>query len=279
MKKLSLLALVFATLNCIAQSKTDKLTKPIIEEGKKLYQSEMASWYGTDVFLAKYPDKEKIGGYFSYSEKEKSKCVFFSKETSPKVIGTIIFDGSFDINKATTVLEERTFTANELDYYTLKKKKKKALEKDTVIKSYNNSKLNLIPLISNGEKKVYILTGPNVNGVVLLGNDYLLNFDKNNNFISRKALHKNLIPIQYKKDQTEVETMHNHKEETGDFITATDICTLMLYEKFTNWKNHIVLSKNYASIWNCTTDELKVITAEAFTKMFEKTEKIKDEKN
>jgi len=273
MKKLQLLISLFATLNCISQSNTDKLVKPIIEEGKKLYQSEMASWYGTDIFLAKYPNKEKIGGYFSYSENDKSKCIFFSKEENPKVIGTITFDATFDVNKATTLLEERTFTKNELDYYTLRENSKKALQNDTLIKNYNNSKLNLIPLISNGEKKVYILTGPNVNGVVLLGNDYLLNFDKNNNFISRKALHKNLIPLQFKKDQTDVETMHNHQAETGDFITATDICTLMLYEKFTNWKNHIVLSKNYASIWNCKTNELQIISAEAFNKMYGKKEK------
>ena len=44
------------------------------------------------------------------------------------------------------------------------------------------------------------------------------------------------------------ETIHNHQEETGDFITATDICTLMLYEKFAKWKNHIVVSKKYMSI-------------------------------
>ncbi len=269
MKKLETLILLFATLISFAQSKTDKITKPIVEEGKKLYQSEMASWYGTDIFLAKYPAKEKIGGYFSYSQNETSKCIFFSKEENPKVIGTVIFDTTFDVNKATTLLEERTFTKNELDYYTLRENSKKALEKDTLIKSYNNSKLNLIPLISNGEKKVYILTGPNVNGVVLLGNDYLLNFDKNNNFVSRKALHKNLIPFQYKKDQTEVGSMHNHQAETGDFITATDICTLMLYGKFTNWKNHIVVSKNYASIWNCKTNELTVLTTEDFKKISE----------
>ena len=31
---------------------------------------------------------------------------------------------------------------------------------------------------------------------------------------------------------------------------ATDICTLMLYEKFAKWKQHNVVSKNYLNIWN-----------------------------
>jgi len=270
MKNLPALILVFISLNCVCQSKTDKQTNAIIEEGKKLYQSEMASWYGTDIFLAKYPDKEKIGGYFSYPENDNSKCIFFSKEANPKVIGTISFDSSFDTNKALTDLNERTFTKNELDYYTLRINAKKALENDTLIKTYNNSQLNLIPLISNNERKVYILTGPSVNGVVILGNDYLLNFDMNNTFINRKALHKNIIPIEFKNDQTEVETMHSHLPETGDFITATDICTLMLYEKFTNWKSHMVLSKKYVSIWNCKTNELHVVPSETFLKLGKK---------
>ena len=61
--------------------------------------------------------------------------------------------------------------------------------------------------------------------------------------------------------------MHNHLPETGDFITPTDICTLMLYEKFAGWKNHIVVSKKYMSIWNCKADELFIMTTDAMKKI------------
>ena len=54
-------------------------------------------------------------------------------------------------------------------------------------------------------------------------------------------------------------SMHTHLPETGDFITAADICTLMLYEKFAKWKSHNVVSKNYLNIWNCETDQLTVL--------------------
>jgi hypothetical protein len=53
--------------------------------------------------------------------------------------------------------------------------------------------------------------------------------------------------------------MHSHLPETGDFITATDICTLMLYEKFAKWEQHIVVSEKYMNIWNCRTDQLTVV--------------------
>jgi hypothetical protein len=41
----------------------------------------------------------------------------------------------------------------------------------------------------------------------------------------------------------EIGAMHSHLPESGDFSTATDICTLMLYAQITKWKQHIVVSK------------------------------------
>jgi hypothetical protein len=64
-----------------------------------------------------------------------------------------------------------------------------------------------------------------------------------------------------------VASIHTHLPESGDFITATDICTLMLYENFTTWNQHIVMSKNYVSIWDCKRNSLVVITKEAWEKM------------
>jgi hypothetical protein len=61
--------------------------------------------------------------------------------------------------------------------------------------------------------------------------------------------------------------VHSHGPETGDFITATDICTLMLYEKFAKWKKHNVVSKKYLNIWDCETDQLTVITMDALEKI------------
>ena len=137
------------------------------------------------------------------------------------------------------------------------------INSDTLFKTFKNTNLNIIPLVHNGERKVYVLTGPEQNGVVIFGNDYLLTFNNENNLTGKRQLHKNIIPINYggkEEDGKEIEgTIHSHLPETGDFITATDICTLLLYEKFTKWKQHNVVSKNYLNIWNCLTDQLVVI--------------------
>lgn len=272
MKKIFPFLLLLFCFKLIAQN-TDKLTKPIIEEGKRLYKSEMSSWHGTDLFLAKYENRENIGGYFSYSQNNENINVFFSKTENPKIIGTIKFDDTFDLNKANVNLTERDFTEEEYEIYILRKNALTFIQNDTIFKTYNNTNYNLVPLIDKKENKVYVLTGPSVNGVVIFGNDYLLTFDKKHQLKSAKALHKNIIPIEFKKEDNVEISMHSHLPETGDFITATDICTLMLYGKATGWKQHNVVSQKYLSIWNINTNNLFVMTMDAVKKINEDQEK------
>lgn len=280
MYKLVILLFFTSAFNSFGQKNPTEKAQPIVEEGKRMYRSEMASWYGTDLFLENYKDRENIGGYFSYTENDTSKCIFFSKANPNKVIGTILFDSTYNMESAVVDLEERDFKLIEKDLYEIRKKALDLIQNDTLFKVYNNTNLNLIPLIHNGKKKVYILTGPTKNGVVIFGNDYLIEFNKRNKIVSKKQLHKNIILIEYGNDKEETEvvgTMHSHLPETGDFMTSTDICTLMLYEKFTAWKTHNVVSKNYLNIWNCETNSLIVIPMGSFEKIIQDQEKRKKE--
>ncbi len=269
MKKITILILLLqVTIHSFSQN-IEKQKIEVVKEGKMLYKSEMASWYGTDLFMEKYKDKENIGGYFSYTEGSVSKCIFYSKAEKPKVIGTISFNQDYDIKTAKTELDERSFSKNELDLYDIRTKAFKAITTDTIFHHFKNANLNLIPIINNKEKKVYVLTGPTNNGVVLFGNDYLLTFSNDNQLKSTKKLHANLIPVYFgdDKEKVAIASMHSHLPETGDLITATDICTTMLYQKFTGWENVYVMSQKYVSIWDCKKDELVVMTKEAFEKM------------
>ncbi len=267
------LTFLLTLLSFCAFGQTDptKEAQPIVAEGKILYKSEMASWYGTDLFLENYKNRENIGGYFSYTETEIAKCVFFSKADKPTVIGTISFDSTYNTKTADVNLTEREFTKAENDLYEIRKLALKEINADTFFKSYNNTSLNLIPLINGKEKKVYVLTGPENSGVVIFGNDYLLTFDENNKLLIKKQLHKNIIPVYYggkeEKDKSAFGAVHSHLPETGEFITATDICTLMLYEKFAKWEQHMVISEKYMNIWNCKTDQLIVIPRDGIEKI------------
>lgn len=280
MTKILTIFLTLAALSVFGQKNPTEEAQPIVAEGILLYKSEMASWYGTDLFLEKFSDREKIGGYFSYTDNDIAKCIFFSKAETPKVIGTISFDITYNVKTAKIDLKERDFTTNENDLYLIRKITLEELNSNTdeFFKFYQNTNPNIIPLINKEEKKVYILTGPTQNGIVIFGNDYLLTFSKDNKLKSKKQLHKNMIPIEYgshEEDQEVVGAMHSHLPETGDFITATDICTLMLYAKFANWKTHNVVSQKYLNVWNCETNQLTVLPVN----MIEKINKDQEKRN
>lgn len=274
MKYLFILPLTFFAFLLFGQETPTDKAKPIVAEGKRLYKSEMASWYGTDLFLENYKNRENIGGYFSYSQNDIAKCVFFSRADRPKVIGEISFDSTYDTRTAKVNLTERDFNPFETDLFTIRKKTFAEINSDTVLfKTYQNTNFNVIPLINDNQKKVYVLTGTAQSDVVIIGNDYLLTFDKDNNLTSKKQLHQNIITMHYggkEEEGKQIEgTMHTHLPETGEFITATDICTLMLYGKFAKWKQHNVVSKEYLNIWNCQTDELVVIPMNTIRKISE----------
>lgn len=263
MKKSLLISCFFISLRIYSQDNPTAQAQPIVAEGKLMYRSEMASWYGTDIFIEKHKDMSDIGGYVSYSVGDSARCIFFSKGDKPQVIGSITFDSTYDLKTAVLDLGSRPLTTQESDLCTIRKLALAEINSDTMFKSYKNCNLNLVPLIHAGEKKVYVLTGPQQSGVVIIGNDYLLTFDENNKLLIKKQLHKNIIPIYYGKKEDEdkkiIGAAHTHLPETGNFITATDICTLMLYAKFTGWLTHTVVSEKYINHWNCLTNQLTVV--------------------
>ena len=283
MKNLLILLILFIGSSLLGQSqkKIKKNTDPIVAEGKILYKSEMASWYGTDLFLESYTEKQNIGGYFSYTKNDTSKCIFFSQTEVPMVIGDISFDSTFNSKTAKLDLESRKFSDLENDYFEIRKLALEAARSDTIFRTYNNTNLNFIPIINNGKKKVYVLTGPTKSGVVIFGNDYLISFNEKNEVVEKKQLHRNIIPIYYSEeegDEKAVASMHSHTEETGDFITATDICTLMLYGKYTPWETHNVVSKKYLNVWDCNKNTLGVIPRTVLEKINKEEEKAKKKK-
>jgi len=276
MKKLliAIIGLIAHHLVLAQEVNADSATDAIVAEAKELYRSEMASWYGTDVVVEKHPQKDKLKGYLSYAEGEFTKCLFFSNTDPVKVMAVVTFDSSFSVNKASINFDEREPTEYEKTLYTIRRKALEEINtnKDSLFKFYKNTSLNLIPIVYKGEKKVYVLTGPSVSGVVVFGNDYLFKFDENNNILSIKRLHKNIIPINYGEEKDKdgnviIGTMHSHLPETGEFMTPTDICTLMLYGKMANWKQHTVMSQTYMNIWDCEKKIYVAITREAMDKI------------
>lgn len=271
MKILIFLFFTLISVNVFSQIDLEKTARDIEAQGKELYKLETAAWHGTDIFTENYNGRETIGGYFSYIEKGTPKCLFFSNTVKPRVIGVISFGDIKVVETATIDFKERDFKPFENDLYEIRTRAIAQINQDSLYKMYNNTSLNVIPTVENGVKKVYILTAPKVTGSVLFGNDYLITFDNQYNIISQKALHSTLIPVSYEntEEKVAVASVHSHASHTDAFITPTDICTLMLYCPYTTWKQHIVVSKDFASVWDCNTETLKIYTKDEFLKIEE----------
>lgn len=241
-------------------------------EGVELYQSEMASWYGTDIFKSQYTKSENVGGYFSYLDGKTPRCIFFSKNN--KVIATLSFPTGYNPEKAQKDFTERDFTPQEMDYFSIRQSAIKRVQNDTIFKHYKNASLNLVPVIRNGVKKVYALTGPSIDNIVIFGNDYLMTFNDKNEVKNVEKLHQGMI-VQKIIDEKggSVGGAHSHVLENWQEITPTDICTLMLYQRFTNWNYYTVVSKKYVSHWDCKSNDLDIMTSEEYEKMADKDNK------
>lgn len=132
--------------------------------------------------MRKESDRDNIGGYFSYVDGVNAKCVFYSRQKGPKVIGTISFDRTYNVAAGIADLKERHFTEFENQLYQLREISMKEIASDT---------------------------------------------------------------------------------------------SLMLYEKFTGWKTHQVISRKYLNIWNCETNQLTVIPMGTIDKINKDQEKRK----
>jgi hypothetical protein len=271
MNKLIFCLILFLSFNLIsAQPDGDE----VLKEGQLLYRLEKASWYGTDFFLAEFPQKRSsIGGYLSYQgDNNHVFTIFFGHNFSDRVLIRFEFD-SIPIKVPIGI--DTVFTTATQKEIDLIKIRQDALERintnsDNFFSFYKNTSYNIIPVISPKERKVYSITGPQTTGVILIGNDYLFKYDKNNNFVSKQKIHNSLIqlPTQMDSSQDAIATMHSHV--ISDIIDPTDICTLLLYKDFAQWKQHYVISKKFVSIFDTEKQNLVIVTRKTWDKMNDK---------
>jgi len=260
------------TVTRTVRQKEEAVKAKIIREGKLLYRSEMASWYGSEVFLSEtYKSREFIGGYFSYTKNDTSRCIYYSQDTNPRVIGAISFEKTYSPDLTTANLKEREFTPLEKQLHAICSRAQEILETDSFFTFYKNTAYNLVPLISEGQRKVYVFTKSRLQGTIIFGNDYLLTFDSKNQLLSKKRIHKEATIMRFnigeQPDTLFTGGAHSHVGEDDEFITPTDICTLMLHEQFNNWKQHYVISKEHINVWDCHTNELSVFTREEWEQL------------
>lgn len=256
----------------IEKAKAIEQTDKIIEEGKMLYNTEITSWNGTEAFLASYNgDKSKVGGYFSYYSKDKNQFlnVYYNNDKkSPKIIFTTRFSNESNSNDAdknavnTSNIKkenvEREMTDYEKQLFIMRQKTLDLFPTDTIFKHYDQTNLNIIPMVYEGTKKVYVITIAKIDGVVVMGNDYELIFDANNNITSKKKLHSDILPVDIGNDKNRGITYHTHIKSSGELITVTDVAILLLSAKGAGWLQHYTLSGEWVTMWDVTNEKFTI---------------------
>ena len=270
MKKL----FTFFTIFILAQNATAQknglrqITDSIYAEGEMLYRSEWASGHSSQIFASSFGGKKPLsGGYFSYETYNGMTTIFFSKNEDPVVLATVKFDHGLDSSKYSIDTAKRKFTENEKEFYTIRSKAAQTVLNDTLFKYYQNTSFNLVPIIKNDTKKVYVITAQTAPDEVLLGNDYLINFDKDNVIIKKTKLHNNLIPLETGGKVPIEASSHQHLNKTSPFITATDICAFKLWKSKTTWVISFVVSAEYVSAWFFRDEFLEILTQAEWEKI------------
>lgn len=172
------------------------------------------------------------------------------------MIAEITLDASHNLTETGIDVTERNFNAYETDLYEIRSKSEQHIRTDKLFKTYNNIQLKILPLIYKGKKKAYIVTGSKKTGMAVFGNDYRIDFDKDNKIVGVKRLHAEVTPIEYQNDNKEYNAIHIHTKYAGDAMTVTDVFTLLMHWKYSNWETHMVVSEDYLSVLHLRSKDL-----------------------
>lgn len=253
------------------QPAPDTAIAEIYREGKLLYRLEMAAWYGSELILKKFKDRASdITGYITYPQEDRTICVLLSGKEEQKVVASVSFDSSYRNLSAKIDSERRELTAEERLLAEMRRLAISQIQSDSLFRQVPQTRFNLVPLIQNNQRKLYILSGPTEDGIMVFGNDYFIRFDEDLKILEKRKLHKSVAVLEYgnqlNPERQPVGSIHSHSPETGEYITATDICTLMLYGRFTTWEQHYVMGPTMVSIWDCQAQSLEVMSQEQLGK-------------
>lgn len=259
------IVLCFLVFNHFSSLFSQGTAEEIINKGVLLYKLEKASWISTEIFLKKSNESERrIGGFLSFPEGNGYKTIFYSPDDPFLIMASVKYDSIIlpPLGQFSSV--KRRATPLEMDLIKLRQDVSTAinLNADKFYTTVTGTNLNIVPIISGERREVYVVTAINSGEYIVFGNDYYHSYGNNLKLISRRKLHPQPMPVssnlKVEKGDREI-TMHKHIEGYPELITETDICTLLLYGGYSNWKQHVVIGEDFISVWDLQAEKLAVI--------------------
>ncbi|MDO7887004.1 hypothetical protein [Hymenobacter cheonanensis] len=248
-------------------------TEAILQEGLTLYQSERAAWVATDLMLATTLDRSQLGGYLTYFRGDSVCTIFWNKESAGQAGTPLVASYLFprqDVRVGTSRFQPLgVFSPAEARLYGIRQ---------AALASINahrqefpvpaNTSLNLDLLDDPSGTRVYVLTGPQQGSLVPIGNDHLLTFDPAGKLTAVERLHNSYLPLSWDAGQAPGAIrgmMHSHLA-AHPYITATDICNVLLYRP-AGCTQHLVVGQDYVSIFDLEKQQLAILTRKAYERM------------
>jgi hypothetical protein len=227
MKRISylILATLFSSILTAQQteiSEVDLKTKldSVLLEGNLLYKYEKAAWISTDLAIASETVKKDYAGYFVYHDQEEIRVIILGKKEQ-NCVAEYSFEN--DLTKPKSVkTESRELSDQEKTFMEVRAKILKGIsDKKYEVTIPDGYSPNFIFLPFSERYKLYLIMGTSQRDVIPFGNDFLFIADKNGKIPGYTKIEGNKV----------TELTHSHLRTTP-LITATDICTFMLYAPF-----------------------------------------------
>ena len=264
------LFLVFSALALPGQVVDEGKKMEIMQEGYLMFRLELASWQTVDRlrgFLSEGKEKG-LAGYLTYPDGEAVRSIFYSAAEPPEILATVSFDKEASPGSLVVDSTKRGARLGELLRIRLREAALENIRNDDAFYAlYKHTGMSLVILPGEKVHKVYFMIVPQIRGVVLFGNDYLLEFDAEMQLVKREKLHNDLIQmVAVGEDESPNGRITSHQHGTGEsvYMTATDVCTLMLYGQVTDWVGHRVFSPEFVSTWDMEYEKLIIVNRKTF---------------
>lgn len=214
----------------IEMSEAELKTKldSVLVEGNLLYKYEKVAWISTDLAMGNRTVKKDYAGFLVYQEQEEVRTIILGKKTQ-NCIAEYSFESDFSKPKSEKT-ESRELSNLEKNLIEVRDKIfESVFDKKYELLIPNGYSPNFILLPFAEKYKLYVIMGTTQRDLIPFGNDYLFIADKNGKIESWQKFHSRLIPGYTKMEGNKItELIHSHLRTTP-LITATDICTFMLY--------------------------------------------------
>ena len=274
--RISFVSFLFYFLVCPGFSQTEEvdpfLVDEILENGIAMYELERTTIYAAQAMRDKGLSREGIYGHLSYRQGDTIKTIYFGPKKAGNTIRyTFEFPRPVELYNRRIDGSPRPPTERELKLINIHYQVNKQVKKNRKFFRQNDSLgLNLVMLEDVDRILAYLLPNAPAEEIMPLGHDYELIFTPKGKLKSRRACHNNFIPIPTKSSSPKGNAaMHRHEGDTCPYITASDICLLLLYRDFCTWQVHLVVSENYVSWFSMDDQKLQILPKEKFEELME----------